>query len=111
LIADDDDTAIAAVTVAELQVGASLAEGTQRVARQAFVDAVVSVVPILSYDLSVAVAHARLLVATRTAGRPRGAHDLIIAATALAGGRTVVTADAAEFEDLPGVEVRHHSAT
>jgi tRNA(fMet)-specific endonuclease VapC len=34
VIADDDDTAIAAVTVAELQVGASLAGGSRRTARQ-----------------------------------------------------------------------------
>ena len=68
----------------------------------------VAVVPVISYDSSVAMAHARLLVATRTAGRSRGAHDLIIAATAVAGGRVVVTADPIGFEDLPGVEVRHH---
>jgi len=108
VIADDDDTAIAAVTVAELQVGASLADGNQRTARQAFIDAVVAVVPVISYDLSVAMAHARLLVATCKTGRRRGAHDLIIAATAVAGRRVVVTADPAGFEDLPGVEVRHH---
>lgn len=73
MIADDDDTAIAAVTVAELQVGASLAGGSRRTARQAFIDAVVAVVPVISYDLSVAIAHARPLVAARKAGRPRGA--------------------------------------
>ncbi len=108
VIADDDDTAIAAVTVAELQVGASLPDDARRTARQAFIDAVVAVVPVISYDLSVAMAHARLLVATRRAGRPRGAHDLIIAATAVAGSRVVVTADPTGFADLPGVEVRHH---
>lgn len=108
VIADEDDTAIAAVTVAELRVGASLADGARRAARQSFIDAVVAVVPVISYDLSVAMAHARLLVATRKAGRPRGAHDLIIAATAVAGGRVVVTADPTGFADLPGVEVRHH---
>jgi len=37
-----------------------------------------------------------------------GAHDLIIAATARAGGRTVVTADAAAFAGLPGVAVLPH---
>lgn len=109
VIADDDDTAIAAITVAELQVGASLADGSRRTARQAFIDAVVATVPIVPYDLSVAKAHARLLVATRKAGRPRGAHDLIIAATAVAGGRTVVTADPAGFKDLPGLDIRHPS--
>jgi tRNA(fMet)-specific endonuclease VapC len=108
VIADDDDTAIAAVTVAELQVGAALADGRRRAARQAFIEAVVAVVPVISYDLSVAMAHARLLVATRRSGRPRGAHDLIIAATAVAGGRVVVTADPTGFADLPAVDVRHH---
>ena len=55
----DDDTAIAAVTVAELQVGASLAHGKRRTIHQAFIDAIVAVVPVISYDLSVASAHAR----------------------------------------------------
>jgi tRNA(fMet)-specific endonuclease VapC len=50
--------------------------------------------------------HTELLVAVRKAGRPRGAHDLIIAATALSTGRTVVTSDRQGFDDLPGVEVR-----
>lgn len=108
VIADDDDTAIAAVTVAELRVGELLADDARRAARKAFIDALVAVVPIISYDLAVATAHARLLAATRQAGRPRGAHDLIIAATAAAGGRTVVTADPSGFEGLPNVEVRHH---
>lgn len=67
-----------------------------------------AVVPLIAYDLSVAMAHARLLVATRKAGRPRGAHDLIIAATAVVGGLVVVTADPTGFEDLPGIEIRHH---
>lgn len=108
VVADDDDTAIAAITVAELQVGALRADGARRDARQAFIDALVAVVPVISYDLTVAMTHAQLLVATRTAGRPRGAHDLIIAATAAARGRTVVTADPAGFEGLPDVDVRRH---
>jgi tRNA(fMet)-specific endonuclease VapC len=108
VIDDDDDAAVAAVTVAELQVGAALATGKRRAARQAFVDAITATVPVVSYDLSVASAHARLLVAVRKSGRPRGAHDLIIAATALASGRTVVTADPSGFENLPGVDILSH---
>jgi tRNA(fMet)-specific endonuclease VapC len=42
----------------------------------------------------VAAVHAKLLVATRRQGRRRGAQDLIIAATAKATGREVVSADA-----------------
>jgi tRNA(fMet)-specific endonuclease VapC len=37
-------------------------------------------------------------------GRKRGAHDLIIAATAVATNRTVLTGDRkAQFGELPGV--------
>lgn len=108
VLADDDDTAIAAITVAELQVGVSLASGRTQEARQALLDALVEAVPVISYNLSVARAHAELLVATRRAGKPRGAHDLIIAATALAGGRIVVTADPRGFEGLPGLRIRYH---
>jgi tRNA(fMet)-specific endonuclease VapC len=69
---------------------------------------VASGIPILGYDASVAEVHAGLLAHGRRQGRPRGAHDLIIAATAHAAGRVVVTADPAGFDDLPGVIVRHH---
>lgn len=107
VIEDDDDVAIAAVTVAELLVGVELADTKRRRARrETFVQQVLDAVPVINYDESVARAHAELLVAVRRAGRPRGAHDLIIAATARATGRTVLTADGSAFEDLPGVALR-----
>lgn len=101
----DDDVAIAAVTLAELLVGVALASPRHRPARQAFVDEIVDAIPVLSYDTAVAEAHAALLTATRQAGRPRGAHDLIIAATARATGKTVLTADSTGCADLANVEI------
>ncbi|MFP5488590.1 MAG: PIN domain-containing protein [Acidimicrobiia bacterium] len=103
LIEDDDDVAIAAITLAELTVGVELAAARQRTRRQAYVDEIAASIPVLPYDQTVAARHASLLVAVRRAGRPRGAHDLIIAATAAAGGRTVVSADRRKFDGLPGV--------
>jgi len=102
-IGDDDDVAIAAITVAELTVGVELATARRRARRRSYVDGILGSIPILPYDEVVAVQHARLLVAVRRAGRPRGAHDLIIAATAIAAGRTVVSADRRAFDGLPGV--------
>ena len=107
-MSDGDDVAIAAITVAELRVGVELASGRARAARRAFVDDVMAVIQVLAYDVFVAEAHAVLLGEVRRQGRPRGAHDLLIAATAAATGRTVVTADARAFEDLPGVAVLRH---
>lgn len=105
-IGDTDDVAIAAITAAELLVGVELADEARRERREAFVAAVLETVALEAYGLDVARAHARLLAAARRAGRPRGAHDLIIAATAVATGRPVVTADASGFGDLEGVAVR-----
>jgi tRNA(fMet)-specific endonuclease VapC len=107
-IDDDDDIALATVTVAELRVGALLADGKRRAARMAYVDDVVSTIPMLGYDLDVAEAHAALLADVRKQGKPRGAHDLIIAATAKAFERTIVSADDSAFRDLPGVGVKSH---
>lgn len=108
LIADDDDAAIAAITVAELRVGVHLADDARRAGREAFVDLALEVLPVVDYDIEVAAAHAELLAHVRRSGTPRGAHDLIIAATGLATGRTIVTADQSAFDALPGVEVRSH---
>ncbi len=106
VIKDDDEPAIAAATIAELAVGVQMAAGARRRARQAFLDDVVNTVPVIDYDLAVARHHTDLLVAVRRSGRPPGAHDLIIAATALATRRTVVTYDQGGFIDLPGLDVR-----
>ena len=106
IIQDEDDVAMAAVTLAELLVGVALADAKHRTKRQAFVDAVARVLPIEAYEAEVARAHAALMAHVRRVGRPRGAHDLIIAATARARDREVVTLESAGFEDLPGVSVR-----
>ena len=102
-IDDADDVAIAAVTVAELLVGVRLASGKRRDGRQVYVEEILESLPIIAYDRNVAIEHAELLVAVREQGRPRGAHDLLIAATARATDRTIVTADQDAFTDLPSV--------
>jgi tRNA(fMet)-specific endonuclease VapC len=106
VIDDGDDVAIAAVTIAELRVGALLATGRRKAARSAYVDDVIATIPVLDYDVAVAEAHAELLFEVRSQSRPRGAHDLMIAATAKVFDRTVISAHRTAFLDLPGVEVR-----
>ena len=108
VIDDDDDIAIAAITVAELRVGALLADRRRKASRSAYVDDIITTLPVIDYDLDVAEAHAELLVEVRSLGSPRGAHDLIIAATAKASDRTIITADHIAFRALPGVNVRVH---
>jgi tRNA(fMet)-specific endonuclease VapC len=102
-IDDGDDVAIAAITVAELKVGVQMAKGRRREKRERFVAAVLDAVSVEAYDLNVAEAHAALLTHVRQTGTPRGAHDLIIAATARAQERRVLTLDQGGFTELPGV--------
>jgi tRNA(fMet)-specific endonuclease VapC len=108
VIDDDDDIAIAAVTIAELRVGGLLADRRRKASRSAYVEDIISTIPVIDYDIDVAEAHAELLVEVRAQDSPRGAHDLIIAATARASKRTVVTSDFTAFADLPGVTVLDH---
>jgi tRNA(fMet)-specific endonuclease VapC len=105
-VGDEDDVVIAAISAAELLVGVDLADSRHGAARQAFVESLLATIPIEAYDLAVARSHAELLAHTRSTGRPRGAHDLLIAATARAQQRTVITADSTGFADLPGVTTR-----
>ncbi len=106
VLPDDADIAIAAITASELLVGVELADSRRHVTRQATVDAILDVFDVLPFDLETARHHAVLLAHARRSGRPRGAHDLQIAATARATGRILVTTDRSAFDDLPGVHPR-----
>ncbi|MET7463227.1 PIN domain-containing protein [Nonomuraea sp. NPDC005501] len=107
VIGDADDLAISAITVAELLVGVELADAARQPDRQAFVDQVLALIPVEEYTTDVARVHAPLLAHVRREGKSRGAYDLLIAATAAATARTVLTMDAsAAFDDLPGVRAQ-----
>lgn len=103
----DDDVAIAAVTLGELWTGVLLARDELRASRRReFVEAIRELVPAVPYDDEVAAAHGALLAHVHRTGTPRGAHDLIIAATAVATSRTLVTTDrSARFSALPELRV------
>ena len=91
--------------MAELRVGVQLSKGRRREKRERFVAAILDAVSVEPYDLEVAEAHAALLAHVRRTGTPRGAHDLIIAATARAQERQVVSFDQGGFAKLPGVSL------
>ena len=106
VVPDDASIALAAITAAELLVGVELADASHRAARQKTVVALLETFEVLAFDLDIARHHAELFAHTRRTGRPRGAHDLQIAAAARATGRTVVTTDRGGFDGLPGVHCR-----
>lgn len=102
---DDDELAVASISIAEYRTGIELADSPERAAERArAVAAIRSVIDVLDYTATTAAHHARLLAHVRMSGRPRGAHDLIIAAHAAETGRLVASRDAkARFGDLPGI--------
>ncbi|WP_413452945.1 PIN domain-containing protein [Georgenia phoenicis] len=102
---DDDELAIAAITVAEYRTGIELANSVERAAARSRALALITeAIEVLDYTEATAAHHARLIAHTRRSGRVRGAHDLVIAAHAAQTGRVLLSRDAvARFGDLPGV--------
>jgi tRNA(fMet)-specific endonuclease VapC len=102
---DEDELAVASVSIAQYRVGIELADTPERAAERArALTAIMSVIDVLDYTETTAAHHGRLLAHVRKSGTPRGAHDLIIAAHAAETGRTILTRDAkARFGDLPSI--------
>lgn len=107
MVADhEDDVAIAALTVAELRVGAYRGHPARGAARGRWLDGLLTFLDVEPYDARVAEVHARLLASVADAGVSKGAHDLMIAATAIATGRTLVTLDRRSIDGVAGLQVR-----
>ena len=100
------DAYISAVTASELLVGVLHADSeARRVRRSSFVEGVLTAIPVLDFTLEVARTHAEILAILSGRGEVIGAHDLIIAATALCAGHAILTMDLDEFRRIPGLEV------
>jgi len=96
---------LSAVTASELLVGVHRAQTDgQRNRRNAFVESLLAAIPILPFDLECARIHAQL-VASLPRSETIGAHDALIAATALRHGHSVLTNNGRDFRKLAGVAV------
>jgi tRNA(fMet)-specific endonuclease VapC len=103
----DDEVAISAITASELLHGVHRATTpARRNQREVFVEGLLSRLPILSIDLVTARIHARLSAQLAIKGSAVGAHDLLIAATAMARGYAVATRDERSFPKIPGLSLQ-----
>jgi predicted nucleic acid-binding protein len=103
----DDEVAISAITASELLHGVHRATTpARRNQREVFVEGLLSRLPILSIDLLTARIHARLSAQLAIKGSAVGAHDLLIAATAMARGHAVATRDERSFPKIPGLSLQ-----
>jgi tRNA(fMet)-specific endonuclease VapC len=101
----DETVGIAAITASELLHGVHRANAEHRARREAFVEAVLETYPTLPFDFRCARVHSRVWADLVTAGADTGAHDRIIAATALAHGWRLATANVRHFRNVQGLEV------
>jgi len=102
----DDEAFLSVVTASELLHGVHrAATPDQRARRSAFVEGVLERFPLLEIDLATARAHAQVWADLSATGSIIGPHDLWLAASCIAHGLTMVTANVREFERVPGLEV------
>jgi tRNA(fMet)-specific endonuclease VapC len=104
-LGSDDEVAIASITASELLHGVHRANEQNRAQREAFVEAVLAAFPSLPFDLLAARAHARLWAGLASTGTDIGAHDRIVAATAISIGWHIASANARHFERIPGLNI------
>lgn len=97
--------AITAVTVAELWHGLERATVAHRSRREAYLRAIVSLMPVLPYTEQTAYEHARIWAALDASGRMIGFYDLIVAATAAEQNSPVATFKKQHFSRVPGLKV------
>ena len=92
-----EDRAISVITVSELLHGVHRAKGAQRTRRSAFVEHLLAELQAIPITETVARVHADVWASLSARGQVIGAHDLWIAATALAHGLGIATGNAGEF--------------
>ena len=102
----DQDIAIATISASELLHGPHrIANAVARARAERSVENLLLRFSIVEFDLEIARLHARLGADLAAKGTPVGAHDLIIAATAMALDYQVATRDRRSFPRIPGLAV------
>jgi tRNA(fMet)-specific endonuclease VapC len=101
----EDDFQCAAITIAEMWHGVERATAQYKRQRQLFLEALFSVLTPIEYTASTAREHARIWAQQERKGTMSGAHDLILAATALEHDAVVATFNKKHFSAIPGLKL------
>lgn len=108
---EEEELFLSAITASELLHGVHRAgDAARRTRRSAFVEGILERFPLLPIEFVVTRAHARLWADLAAAGTMIGAHDLWLAASCLAHGLTLATANVREFGRVPGLTVENWAA-
>lgn len=102
----DEPLAISVITASELLHGIHRASTPEQAdKRRQFVEFVLSLFPVIAIELEVARCHARIWAELQVRGQLIGAHDLLIAATAIATQYDLLTLNVNEFSRVQGLTV------
>lgn len=101
----DTDVAIAAITASELLHGVHRQRGAGRARSEALVERLLDRLPVVEFGLPAARVHATLAADLASRGVAVGAHDLLIAATAVLLDDAVATRDLRSFQRIKGLSV------
>ncbi|MBA2245278.1 MAG: type II toxin-antitoxin system VapC family toxin [Gemmatimonadetes bacterium] len=102
----DEEFFLSVVTASELLHGVHRAtDSAVRARRSAWVEAILERFPLLPIDVQIARAHAQLWADLASRGQIIGPNDLWLAASCVAHGLVMVTANEREFRRVPGLEV------
>jgi tRNA(fMet)-specific endonuclease VapC len=103
---EEEPYGISVITVSELLHGVHRADSEKRrLEREAFVERVIELFPAYPFDLNAARIYARIWANLAKKGTAIGAHDLMIGATCISLGFSVVTSDVRDFERIPGLKI------
>jgi tRNA(fMet)-specific endonuclease VapC len=104
----NQDIAIATICASELLDGPHrMVNAVARARAERTIEILLDCFSIVDFDLEIARLHARLGADLAARGTAVGAHDLIIAATALSLGYPVATRDRRSFPKIRGLEVTY----
>lgn len=92
--------ALSAITAAELRVGSRMSSDPDGDARR--IDSFVAALPVIAFDEAATATYAQVV---RAVGVRRKSFDRLIGAQAVASQRILVTRNAADFADIPGLQV------
>ena len=97
---------ISVITVSELLHGVHRADSkSRRLKREAFVQKVIDVFPVYTFDVPAARIYAEIWAHLLKKGVQIGAHDLMIGATAISLGFSVATHNVRDFKKIEGLSL------
>lgn len=100
----DHGLAVSIITAAELRFGAAKSGSARLLSR---VETLLQTLDVLPFDVPADAEYASIRVELEASGKPIGPNDLLIAAHARSLGTTIVTANAAEFSRVRGLNVEN----